>query len=110
MDRQDVIQFLTNVPDSQFQQAATEKALQSRQSLEDRDKLKEEYEKKKQSVLQVLGNNSDFKWFVQNEILPFTIPAPLMTTDIDGRQKYDIIRADVLRNLFTDIISNMRRS
>jgi len=109
MEKQEIVDFLTNVADSQFQQAATDRAILAKKRKEAQGLLKEEYTAKKKSILSSLIKNVDFKWFLENEILPFTIPAPLFTADLDGRAKYDILRADIYRNLFSDIMDNVRR-
>ena len=109
MDNQEVLDFLTNIPDSQFQAAATEQALKAKKRMEATKSLQKEYQEKKHNVLRALGTNEQFKWFVQNELLPFSVPQPLFTADLDGRQKYDVIRADIYRNLVSDILENMRR-
>jgi len=109
MEAQEAIDFLTNIGDSQFQQAATDRAIAAKKRQIAQKALKADYEEKKRAILQRLITQPDFKWFLENEILPFTIPAPLFTADLDGRAKYDVVRADIYRNLFSDIMDNVRR-
>jgi len=108
MQKEDIVRFLTNIPDSQFHASMTAKALEASKKKELVGEQKRAFEAKRKEVIQSLMKFDSFKWYLENLILPFTIPKTIVSADFDGRQKLDIIKSDVYRSLFTEVIQSAR--